>query len=98
MNENSNKSFGQTLNEAPTEEVRLENFSINHTACSAICVSVFTCDLFQCSFCFFFLFKTKSSSGQGHYMDSYKGDKLNQCTHSDSEPIICTNELLWLGL
>lgn len=43
--------MGQTLNGALTEEVRLENFSINHTACSAICV--FTCDLIQCSFCFF---------------------------------------------
>lgn len=43
--------MGQTLNGALTEEVRLENFSINHTGCSAICV--FTCGLIQCSFCFF---------------------------------------------
>lgn len=43
MNENSNKSLAQTLNEAVTEEVRLARFLINHTACLAICV--LTCDL-----------------------------------------------------
>ncbi len=42
MNENSNRSFGQTLNEAPTEEVRLENFSINTLhAWPSVCLCVY---------------------------------------------------------
>lgn len=74
MNEKSNKSFGQTLNEAPTEEVWLENFSINHTACSAICVFVclhVTC--FDVPSAFFFFFtpgEGKPSLFQGYYMDT----------------------------
>lgn len=40
----------QKLNDGRTEEVWLENFSIKHTACWAICE--FACDFIQCSFLF----------------------------------------------